>query len=79
MGYRGDQPLAPWRSPAQTRHVGLHPALIEEDQARRVEAGLRLAPFQPGLGNVGAILLFSMGSLFLNVSPCRSKRFQTAP
>ncbi len=79
MGDCGDQPLALWRAPAQARHVGLHPAFIEEDQARRVEAGLRLAPFQPGLRDVGTLLFGCMGSLFLNVSPCRFRRFQTAP
>ncbi len=79
MGYRGDQTLALWRPPSQARHVGLHPALIEEDQARWIEDGLRLTPLQPGLGDVGALLLGSVSCLFLNVRPWRFSRFQIAP
>ena len=36
----GPQALALWSPPAQRRHIGLDPGLVDKDQPARIEAGL---------------------------------------
>ena len=59
------QALAARRAAVSTRHVGLGPGLVDEDQLRRIEPGLAVAPgLAPGQ-HVGAILLAGMAGLLL--------------
>ena len=41
------EPLSPWASSAQGRHVGLHTGLVEEDEPRRMAAHDRLTVPDP--------------------------------
>ena len=70
----GDQPLAARRPAVQARHVGLGPGLVDEDQARRIDAALIFAPARPVAAYVRAILLARDERLFLSVTPSRRKK-----
>jgi hypothetical protein len=52
-------------------HVGFRARFIEEDQPRRIEAGLLSPPVPPRPPDVGAVLLAGAERLFLYVSPSR--------
>lgn len=67
-GSGGMYPVAPLCPPAQTGHVGLGPAFVDEDESRRVEPALEPAPLLAGLQDVGAVLLAGTERLFLYVS-----------
>jgi hypothetical protein len=60
----GDQPLASRRSPVRASHVGLRPCLIDEYQARRVNAALVALPSLSLAGDVGAVLLGGVQGFF---------------
>lgn len=51
------QALTASTATAQARHAGGETRLIDEDQALRIEVGLRGKPRLTGCGHVGAILL----------------------
>jgi len=54
------------RHPAiQSRHPGARAGLVDEDQPRRIEIGLRPEPGAAALQHVGAVLLGRMARLFL--------------
>jgi hypothetical protein len=36
----GPQAISLWSPPAQRRHIGLDPGLVDKDQPARIEAGL---------------------------------------
>ena len=59
MAMRGEatQAPSPWAPAAKRGHVGLDPRLIDEDQARRIEATLPRPPALAATGNVGSPLL----------------------
>ena len=62
-----DLPLeapAPGAVAARARYVGGAASLIDEDEACRVELGLRLSPVFAGLGHVGAVLLAHQHDFF---------------
>jgi hypothetical protein len=40
-----------------TRHVGLGPGLVDEDEAARINATLILPPLRPPPGDLGPVLL----------------------
>jgi hypothetical protein len=66
--------LALGGSSPQPGHVGFGPGFVEEDQAGRVEGRLLADPAAAGLPDVGAVLFAGPESLFLYVSPIRSRR-----
>jgi hypothetical protein len=45
------------------RHVGLHPGFVDENELRRGQLRLLLAPFNACLGNVRTRLLGGMNGL----------------
>jgi hypothetical protein len=51
------------------RHVGGSPGLVEENQPRRVQFRLPLAPFAAGLSDIRAVLLGRVVRLFLSAKP----------
>jgi hypothetical protein len=69
----GDQSLAARRPAVEARHVGLGPGLVDEDQARRLDALLTFAPARPVAAYVRAVLLARDERLFLSVTPWRRK------
>jgi len=64
---------------AQARHAGGEAGLIDEDQALRIEVGLRGKPRLARLGHVGAILLGCMRRLFFHVTARRAKKRHSVP
>ncbi len=50
--------------PAQRRHVGLGPGLVDEHQAAHIDALLILAPLLSPTGDVSAILLLGEQTFF---------------
>ena len=56
-------------SSAQPGHVGLRPALIDEDETLRIEPPLEPPPLFAGLEDVGTVLLAGTERLFLYVNP----------
>ena len=56
-------------APAQRRHVGLGPGLVEENQALRLQPALQTTPELPGRGDVRPRLLGGAERLFFSVSP----------
>ena len=66
-------PAAALRPPAQTGHVGLGPAFVDEDETRRVQSSLEPAPLPAGLQDIGAVLLAGAERLFLYVRSMDAK------
>lgn len=64
MRDRGTRPLAFQSAPAQARHVGRGPRLVDEDEPFRVEVELAVEPVLPPLQDVRPLLLARMGGLF---------------
>jgi len=62
--HRGDQTLPTQGSAMGAGHVGLGPGLVDEDQARRVNAVLVALPPLALAGDVGAVLLGGAQSFF---------------
>ena len=62
-------PPPPRRAPAQTGHVGLRPAFVDEDKLCGIETTLVPTPLPAGFEDVGAVLLAGAERLFLYVSP----------
>ena len=60
----GDEPFAPRAAPVGTRHVGLHPRLVDEDQAGGIKPPLVLFSLCPPSGDVRAILLAGVQAFF---------------
>lgn len=60
----GLETLASWSPPAQGRHVGFDPGLIDEDQPRSVNLALTRFPALPLAGDVGSILLGGQNCFF---------------
>ena len=60
----GDQPLAAPRAAVGSRHVGLGPGLVDEDQARWIKPSLVFFPLAPPPGDVGPILLAGVQAFF---------------
>jgi hypothetical protein len=58
----------------KARHVGLGPGLVDEDQARRIDAALIGSPAHPMAAYIRAILLARKERLFLSVTPIRRKK-----
>jgi hypothetical protein len=64
MRHFGDEPFPPRRPPMTAGHVGLGPGLIDEDQARRINAALVLSPLAASPGHVRPILLTGAQAFF---------------
>jgi len=60
----GQEFAAARRPAAKSRHVGLRPGLVDEDQARRIKPILILLPLRSPPGHVGPILLGGEQSFF---------------
>ena len=67
----GAQSFAPRGAPAQPRHIGGGPRLVDEHQPFGVEIGLTVEPGLASLYDVRAIPLGGVGGLFLYVRPQR--------
>lgn len=65
----GVQTLPTQGAPAQPGQVGFRARFVEEDEPRRVEAGLPLPPPPTRPGDVRAVLFAGPECLFLNVRP----------
>jgi hypothetical protein len=63
--------LAALSATAAPGHIGFRARFVEEDQPRRIEAGLLSPPVPPRPPDVGAGLLAGAERLFLYVSPSR--------
>jgi hypothetical protein len=74
MRDRGAKPLAFGRAAAQSRHIGLHPCFVDEDELFRIKVQLTFEPFFSSPSDVGTILLAGVRGLFLNVRPQRSRK-----
>jgi hypothetical protein len=68
-----NEPLAARRPAVETRHIGLGPGLIDEDQARGIDAALIGPPARPMAAYVRTVLLACNERLFLSVTPIRRK------
>ncbi len=77
MGKRRAAALSAHRTPAQACHLGRDPALVDEDQPRRVELGLALEPFYAALEDIFAALLGRVARLFLYVRPRLRRKAHT--
>jgi hypothetical protein len=64
MWHRGDQTLPTRSSAVGAGHVGLCPGLIDEDQARRINAVLVALPPLALAGYVGTVLLGGAQAFF---------------
>jgi len=60
----GQQPLAFGRPAAQTRHVGLDPGLVDEDEATWIETALISLPARAFARHVGSILFGGVKAFF---------------
>lgn len=69
----GAQSFAPRGAPAQPRHVGGGPRLVDEHQPFGIEIGLTVEPGLAPLYDVRTIPLRGVGGLFLYVRPQRSR------
>jgi len=67
------QPGPARASPPQPCHVGLGRRLVQEHQPGGIYAALPAPPERTRFGDIGAILLAGMESLFLYVSPMSSR------
>ena len=61
----GMDALTPAGTPTQAGQVGFRPRFVEEDQARRVKAGLLPPPRPPGALDVRTVLFAGAERLFL--------------
>lgn len=59
-----DQPLTAFAAPTGADHVRRRAGLVQENQPFRVKRALAVFPLGAGLGNVRAILLGRVQSLF---------------
>ena len=60
----GRKPHAERRPPAQRRHVGLGPGLVDEDQTLRLDLVLILGPLRPPPRDIGAVAFASHHGFF---------------
>jgi hypothetical protein len=60
----GDETFTPGAAAMGSRHVGLGPGLVDEDQARRVEPTLILLPLRAAVGDVRSVLLAGAQAFF---------------
>jgi hypothetical protein len=70
----GDQALAARRPAVAARHVGLGPGLVDEDQARRIDAALTGAPARAMAAYVRARLLAGDEGLLWMARPSFRRR-----
>jgi hypothetical protein len=61
------QALSPRGAAMGSRHVGLRPGLVDEDQPLGIEVGLGVKPGLPVFQDIGTILLAGVRGLFLRV------------
>lgn len=59
-----DQSLASGTTAMQAGHVGLCPGLVDENQPRRRNQALPLAPLAPPAGDISALLLAGVQGFF---------------
>ena len=59
-----EKPLAAFTASARADHVRRGARLVDEDKLSRIKRVLRVLPFGPGLGDIRAILLGGVQSLF---------------
>ena len=71
-----NQPPTAFAAATGAHHVRRRAGLVEEDQPFRVERSLSVLPLGAGLGDVRAILLGGVQSLFLKLMLLRSKNRQ---
>ncbi len=64
-----DSPPPAWGAAVDPGHPGVAPALVEEDEAARIEAGQLLPPRRPRLGDVLPLLLGGPERLFFRAKP----------
>lgn len=64
MGNLGQERRPPRAPSSQPRHVGLHPGLVEKNQARRIKLSLMGSPAMAQPGNLRPILLLGQQSFF---------------
>ena len=55
-------------------HVRRSPGLVDENQPVRIEVELAFKPGEPTAQDVGTVLFFGPGRLFLRVTPWRRKK-----
>jgi hypothetical protein len=67
MRHGSDQAMAAFGPAVAPCHVGLDPGFIDENELRRGQLRLLLAPLDTRLGNIRTRLLGGMERLFLNV------------
>ena len=77
--HAGAQALPARGTAVGPRHVGLRPGLVDEDQPRWVELGLRLEPGLAPPQHVWAVLLAGVRGLFLRVIRRRAKKRRSVP
>jgi len=68
-----DAPLAARRPAVEAGHVGLGPGLVDEDQARGVDAALIGFPARPMTAYVRTVLFTRNERLFFSVTPIRRR------
>jgi len=64
MRHPGEEPCAAQTAPMGSRHVGLGPSLVDEDEALRLELALVAPPSRAAPGDVGALLLAGVQAFF---------------
>ena len=64
-----NQTLAPRSPAAQTRHVGLGPRLVDEDQTPCINFAGERSPVVAALDDIRAVLFRGVDRLFLKVRP----------
>jgi hypothetical protein len=60
----GHQPIATAAAAMKTRHIGLRPGLVDEDQAPGINPPLILLPLCPPARHVGSILFGGVQAFF---------------
>jgi hypothetical protein len=70
----GDHPRAPLRPAVASRHGRGRPGLVDKDQLLRVQGRLPLAPGEARRGDVRAVLLGGVLSIFFRVSPAAARK-----
>jgi len=73
MGAGELQPLSSRASAPEPGHVGFGRRLVQEHEPGGIYPALLAAPERPRLGDILALLLAGMESLFLYVSPMSSR------
>jgi hypothetical protein len=68
-----DQSAPARRPPVKAGHIRLGPGLVDEDEPRRINVLLILAPSVPVALHVGTVLFAGDERLFLSVKPMRRR------